>query len=171
SIKIRKSDDNSIKLNIRKDSHGSSSLAARERAKQINYTYQLGANEILLDEYLTTATSNKARNQEVTTTIYVPEDKVLMFDESTRGHIGRGIRNDQDLYRSSIIGYTWIMGDDGELKCQDCPEDVESEEEESEKIIIDKNGININVEDGADSFKMKIDQNGVEIKAEEKDNN
>ncbi|MGX1929317.1 PspC domain-containing protein [Flagellimonas sp. 2504JD4-2] len=169
-IKVRKSDDAYVKLNIRKDSHGSSTLAARERAKQINYNYELAENEVVLDEYLTTSPSNKARNQEVTTTIYIPEGKVVSFEESTRGHIGRGIRNDRDLYRSGIVAYTWIMGEDGELKCQDCPEEIEDEDEERERVIIDKNGINIDVEDGADSFKMKLDENGLEIKAEEKDN-
>ncbi|MGW9686737.1 PspC domain-containing protein [Flagellimonas sp. 2504JD1-5] len=171
-IKIRKSDDGYVKLNIRKDSHGSSTLAARERAKQINYGYELTENEVVLDEFLTTSPSNKARNQEVTTTIYIPEGKVISFEESTKGHIGRGIRNDRDLYRSGIVEYTWIMGEDGELKCQDCPEEeIQQDNEEEGTIIIDKNGIDINVEDGADSFKMKIDEDGLEIKAEEKNNN
>ncbi|WP_420323000.1 PspC domain-containing protein [Flagellimonas sp.] len=171
-IKIRKSDDGYVKLNIRKDSHGSSMLTARERAKQINYGYELTENEVVLDEFLTTSTSNKARNQEVTTTIYIPEGKVITFEESTRGHIGRGIRNDRDLYRSGIVEYTWIMGEDGELKCQDCPEEeIQQDNEEEGTIIIDKNGIDINVEDGSDSFKMKIDEDGLEIKAEEKNSN
>ncbi len=172
SIRIRKSDDDYVKLNIRKDSHGNSTLAARERAKQINYDYELTSNTIILNEYLTTAASNKARNQEVTTTIYIPEGKVLAFEESTRGHIGRGIENDHNLYRNGIIDYLWVMGDDGELKCQDCPEDVEVEEEtEEDNITIDKNGVNVNIEDGADSFKMKIDEDGIQIKAGDNNDN
>ncbi|WP_136468837.1 PspC domain-containing protein [Flagellimonas onchidii] len=172
SIRIRKSDDDYVKLNIRKDSHGNSTLAARERAKQINYDYELTSNTIILNEYLTTAASNKARNQEVTTTVYIPEGKVLAFEESTRGHIGRGIENDHNLYRNGIIDYLWVMGDDGELKCQDCPEDVEVEEEtEEDNITIDKNGVNVNIEDGADSFKMKIDEDGIQIKAGDNNDN
>ncbi|PWL38414.1 hypothetical protein DKG77_09095 [Flagellimonas aquimarina] len=174
-IKIRKSDDSSIKINIRKDSHGNTTLAARERAKQINYGYELFENEIILDEFLTTATSNKARNQEVTTTIYVPNGKVLQFEESTRGYIGRGVKNDQDYYRSGIVGYTWIMGENGELKCQDCPEKLDGDEDEDEdergKIIIDENGIDIDVQDREDAFKMKIDENGIKIRAGEKNDN
>nr|WP_298925011.1 PspC domain-containing protein [uncultured Allomuricauda sp.] len=173
-IKIRKSDDSSIKINVRKDSHGNTTLAARERAKQINYEYELFENEIILDELLTTATSNKARNQEVTTTIYIPRGKVLQFEESTKGHIGRGVKNDRDYYRSGIVGYTWMMGDNGELKCQDCPEELdidEDEDDEEGKIIIDENGIDIDIQDRDDAFKLKIDENGIKIKAGEKNDN
>lgn len=169
-IKVRKSEDDYLKLNIRKDSHGRTPIAARDRAKQINYAYELNENEIVLDEYLTTDPSNKARNQEVTTTIYVPEGKVLKFEESTRGYIGRGIKNDRDLYRSGIVGHVWVMGDDGELKCQNCPEEIEQEDEEDEggRIIINEDGINIDVQDEEDSFEMKIDEDGIKIKAGEK---
>ncbi|NNC61842.1 MAG: hypothetical protein HKO11_05875 [Eudoraea sp.] len=35
------------------------------------------------------------------------------------------------------------------------------------RIIIDEDGIDINVKDGGDSFKLKIDDRGVEIKADD----
>ncbi|UII75412.1 PspC domain-containing protein [Flagellimonas sp. HMM57] len=169
-IKLRKSDDSYLRLNIRKDSHGNTTLAARERAKQINYDYELMPNEILLDEFLTTSTSNKARNQEVTSTIYIPEGTVVQFAESVHGYVGRGIKNDQDYYRSSIVEYTWIMGEDGELKCQDCPERSNSYESEDEDghIIINEDGIDIDLEDGDDALKVKINEDGIKIKAKEK---
>lgn len=173
-IRIRQSDDEQVKINVRKDSQGSSVRAARDRAKNINYNYEVKENQILLDEHLTTDVSNKARNQEVTVTIYVPEGKILILKESTHGHIGRGIENDKDYYRSSMVGYTWIMGSDGELKCQDCPEEEEenpNESEEGGKIIIDENGVNIDIKDHNDSFEMKIGEGGIKVKAGEKNNN
>ncbi|SNZ00478.1 PspC domain-containing protein [Flagellimonas pacifica] len=171
-IKVRKSNEDYIKINVRKDAHGSSTLKARERAKQINYAYELLENEIILDEFLTTDTANKARNQEVTSTIYIPTGKTVQFEESTRGFIGRGIKNDKGYYRSGIVGYTWEMGEDGELKCQDCPMDEERDEnEDGGKIIIDENGVDIDIQDNNDEFKMKIDENGIKIKAGENKNN
>nr|WP_299389289.1 PspC domain-containing protein [Allomuricauda sp.] len=173
-IKLRKADDDVVSINIRKDSHGSTTPAARERAKKIEYGYELLDSEIILDDYLTTATSNKARNQEVTSTIYIPEGKYVQFDESTHGHVGRGIKNDRDYYRSSIIGHTWIMGSDGELKCLDCPDEPKTDMEEEEdggKIIIDENGVNIDIKDNNDQFQMKIDEDGVRIKTGEKNDN
>jgi hypothetical protein len=163
-----------VKINVRKDSQGSSVRAARERAKNINFNYEVIGNQIFLDEHLTTDVSNKARNQEVTVTIYVPEGKILILKESTHGHIGRGIENDKDYYRSSIVGYTWVMGSDGELKCQDCPEEDEEnpdENEEGGKIIIDENGVNIDIKDHNDSFEMKIGEGGIKVKTGDKDNN
>lgn len=174
-IKIRRSDDEQVKINVRKDSQGSSVRAARDRAKNVNFGYEVIGNQIILDEHLTTDVSNKARNQEVTVTIYVPEGKTVFFRESTHGHIGRGIENDKEYYRSSIVGYTWVMGSDGELKCQDCPEDDDEENpdenEEGGKIIINEDGVNIDIKDKHDSFEMKIDEDGIKVKAGEKNNN
>ncbi|MEO9511526.1 MAG: PspC domain-containing protein [Flavobacteriaceae bacterium] len=172
-LKIRRTEDGQMKINIRKDSHGSSNLAGRERAKEINYGFQQLGNEIVFDKYLTTDSSNKARNQEVTATVFIPTGVTLKFGESTKGHIGRGIKNDQDYYRSGIIGYTWIMGNDGELKCQDCPEELDLDDNDDDgneggKIIIDENGIDIDLQDRNDAFKVKIDEDGIKIKAGEK---
>ncbi|WP_313783414.1 PspC domain-containing protein [Flagellimonas profundi] len=122
-IKVRKSDTDSISINIRKDADGSSTPAARDRARNIEYAYTIDGNEIVLDKYLTTEIANKARNQEVTITIYVPESMTVYFDDSTTRYIGRGIDNDQGFYRSGMAGQYWLMKDDGELKCLDCPED------------------------------------------------
>ena len=171
-IKLRKSEDSIIKIDIRKDAHGSTTLEARDRAKEINYAYTVSGNEIIFDEHFTTDPSNKVRDQEITSTVYIPEGGIVRFDESTTGHLGSGIRNDRDYYRSRIIGHTWIMDEDGELKCQNCPEEeIEEEEEEGGKIIINEDGLNIDVKDRNDSFEMKIDEDGIKIKAgENKDN-
>ncbi|WP_318309064.1 PspC domain-containing protein [Flagellimonas crocea] len=171
-IKIRKSDTDSISINIRKDADGSSTPVARDRARNIEYAYTIDGNEIVLDKYLTTETSNKARNQEVTVTIYVPESMTVYFDNSTSRYIGRGIENDQGFYRSGMAGQHWVMNEDGELRCLDCPEDEDEEESNGDgKIIINEDGIDINIQDDQDSFEMKINEDGVKVKAKEKSNN
>ncbi|MHA7864561.1 PspC domain-containing protein [Flagellimonas marinaquae] len=171
-IKIRKADSDSISINVRKDADGSSTLAARDRAKNITYEYSIDGNEIVLDKYLTTETANKARNQEVTVTIYIPEGKTVYFDDNTSRYIGRGIDNDQGYYRSGIAGQYWLMDDDGELQCLDCPEDDDDEDNNGKgKIIINEDGIDIDIKDDQDSFEMKINEDGVKVKANEKSNN
>ncbi|MBO0329434.1 PspC domain-containing protein [[Muricauda] lutisoli] len=170
-VKVRKSDTDSISINIRKDADGSSTPAARDRARNIEYAYTIDGNEIVLDKYLTTETSNKARNQEVTITIYVPESMTVYFDSSTTRYIGRGIDNDQGFYRSGMAGQYWLMKDDGELKCLDCPEDDDEESDGNGKIIINEDGIDIDIKDDQDSFEMKINEDGVKVKAKEKSNN
>ncbi|WP_343485882.1 PspC domain-containing protein [Allomuricauda sp. d1] len=170
---VKKSEDSVLRISIRKDSHGKTFKEARERASKVNYNYAFSNNEIVLDEFLTTATSNKARQQEVRATLYVPVGKVIMFDKTTKGHIDRGTKNDRDYYRSRIADHTWIMGEDGELKCQECPEDNNednwNDDDEDARFIIDEDGIDINVKDADDSFEMKIDEDGVRIKAKEND--
>ncbi|MCB0373532.1 MAG: PspC domain-containing protein [Muricauda sp.] len=171
-IRVRKSDDDNVNITVRKDADGSSIVTARDRARNINFGYEVSGNEIILDEYLITDSSNKARNQEVTMTITIPEGQVIRFEESTRGHIARGIQNDRDYYRSGIVGYVWTMDKDGELKCQNCPEiDVDEDNDGNGKIIINEDGIDIDIKDENDSFEMKINEDGIKVKAGEKSNN
>ncbi|MDT0607075.1 PspC domain-containing protein [Croceitalea rosinachiae] len=186
---IKKSKDTMARLNIRKDSHGPTFEKARERAKMVDYGYSVDGNVITLDDYLTTVSENKARQQEIRTTILIPEGKVISFGEYVSGHVGRSTRNDRDYYRSDIVDYLWVMGSDGELKCQNCPIDSYggsdddgdgkiiinedgidikiNDRDEQGKIIINEDGIDIDVKDRNDSFKMKIDEDGVEIKTED----
>ena len=58
------------------------------------------------------------------------------------------------------------MDDKGELECLDCPEDENEEEFDGNgKIIINEDGIDINLQDDQDSFEMKINEDGVKVKA------
>jgi len=185
---IKKSKDTIARLNIRKDSHGPTFEKARERAKKVDYGYNVNGNIITLDDYLTTVSENKARQQEIRTTVLIPEGTVVSFGEYVSGHVGRSTKNDRDYYRSDIIDYTWIMGSDGELKCQDCPVksfeydddndgkiiinedgiDIKiNDRDEKGKIIINEDGIDIDVQDRNESFKLKVDEDGVEIKTED----
>ncbi|MAU16305.1 MAG: hypothetical protein CMH46_12300 [Muricauda sp.] len=173
-IKIRKSDDDTMSVAVRKDADGNSTLAARDRARNIEYGYSIDGNQIVLDKYLTTETSNKARNQEVTITIYVPESTTIYFDHSTNRYIGRGIKNDQGYYRSGLVDHFWLMDKDGELNCLDCPDSDEDDEDDNNgngKIIINEDGIDIDIKDNQDSFEMKINEDGIKVKAREKSNN
>jgi len=188
-IDIKKSKDALARINIRKDSHGPTFEKARERAKQIDYGFTLNENVLTLDDFLTTNSKNKARQQEVRAIITIPAGKVISFSESTENHIGRGTKYNRDYYRNDIVDYLWVMGNDGELKCQNCPidsfDDNDDDDEgkirineegidirindsdEQGKIIINEDGIDIDVKDRNDSFKMKVDEDGVEIKTDD----
>ena len=169
---IKKSEDSLVRLNIRKDSHGNTFKAARDRAKEISYQYRANGNEIILNNLLSTDYSNKARQQEVHSTIFIPVGSYISFDESTEEHIGRNIKNDRDYYRREITEHTWRMGQDGELKCLNCPIAEEEKNDDNDdgngKIIINEDGIDIDLNNDQDSFKVKIDEDGVKIKTGEK---
>src|SRR5690606_5633787 len=170
-LKVRKSDNGLVSLSIRKEANGHNTLVARERAKNILFGHSFVDNEIVLDEYLSTDVSNKARNQEVTATIHIPEGRVLRFEESTKYRIGRGIKNDRNYYRTGLVGHLWVMGQDGELKCQDCPEEKKKEESDRNKILINEDGVDIDIRDRKDSFEMKIDKDGIKVKTGEDKHN
>ena len=167
---ITKSTDTLAYLKIRRNADGSSLSDARERASNILYSYALEGNTLSLNNYLTTALENKVRDQEVRVTLSVPEGTLVRFEPGMRRYIGRLTRYDKDIYRGDLVDYLWLMKSNGELECQDCPENMNGRLEWSDdegRIIIDEDGIDINVKDGGDSFKLKIDDRGVEIKADD----
>ncbi len=166
-VDIKRAKDSLPSLRIRKDAEGSSFNEARDRAGQINYNYSLSGHTLMLNDYFTTDAKQKIRNQEVRITLFLPEGKTVRFNEQARYHLGRGTRYDKDLYRSDIVDYYWRMGPAGKLICLNCPADVEEDYEEDSQIIIDENGVNINIQDRDDSFKLKIDDDGVQVKTEE----
>ncbi len=168
---INKSTDSLSYIRIRKDANGSSTSDARERAGNIQYSYSLEGNTLSVSNYLYTAIKNKVRDQEVRVTLSVPSGTYLRFDAGMRRYLGRVTRFDREMYRGNIVDHLWIMGRNGELECLDCT-DIRrgvrwDNEDEDGRIIIDEEGIDINVKDGGDSFKLKIDENGVEIKADD----
>jgi hypothetical protein len=169
---INKSADSIVQIKIRKDADGSSFSEARERAGKIDYGYAVEGNTIVLDNFLTTAIESKARDQEVRSTISIPVGTVVTFEMGARRYIGRITRYDQDMYRGEIVDYQWVMQENGRLHCLDCPEDLKSSDwdDEEGRIIINEDGIDINVNDNGESFEMKIDENGVKIKSNENRN-
>jgi phage shock protein PspC (stress-responsive transcriptional regulator) len=168
---ITKSADTLTYLKIRKNADGSSLADARSRAENIDYTYSLDGNTLALDNYLTTAIENKVRDQEVRVTLSVPPGTIIRLDPGMRRYLGRITRYNKDMYRGDMVDYHWQMKVNGELECLDCPEEVRDRVRWNEngegRIIIDEEGIDINVKDGGDSFKLKLDENGLEIKADE----
>lgn len=172
-LSLKKSKDSIVRIKIRKDANGSSFNEAKEIAGNIEYSYAVEGNSIVLDNFLTTAMTNKFRDQEVWVTLFIPEDKIILLDDSlgcsglgTR--LGLRIRNDKDMSRCDVPDYIWLMGADGELKCQDCPETMDdNDDEENNHVIINEDGIDIDIKGNGDSFEMKIDENGVKIKAGE----
>jgi len=168
-LSVKKSKDSVIRIKVRKDANGSSFIEAKEIAGNIDYSYAVEGNAIILDDFLTTSMSNKFRDQEVWVTLFVPEGKTIQFDNESVRCIRMGTRNDSDMGRCEVPDYIWIMGADGELKCQDCPEKIENENENDNDnhIIINEDGINIDIKDNGDSFEMKINQDGVKIKADD----
>lgn len=167
-FRIRKSTDSIIRVEIRKEANGPSFARAKETAEVIEYDYTLQGNGIMFNNYLQIPGNSKFNDQEVRVNLFVPIGTVLTYD---RGE-GRSwvMRADTDRNTNDLDGYTWEMGSDNELKCLDCPAEMEYDEDSNNRVRINEDGIDININDtDGESFKMKIDENGVRINAKDND--
>jgi hypothetical protein len=160
---VKKSEDSLVQVKVRKDADGSSFVDARQRAEKIDYSYSVVGNSLVMDNFFTTDTENKVRDQEVNLIIYVPEKTVIKFQGNTRNHIGWGTRNNRDLYRGDLSDHIWKMDGEGILECLDCSEEMDRDKNKDGHIIIDENGVDININDNHENIKVKIDENGVRI--------
>jgi len=161
---IKKSQDSTMRVSVRKEANGSSHNEARGVAEQIEYNYTMKGNNLRFDDFLTANDNSTFNEQEVRVNLYLPVGTNLKYTpSSSRNWTLRGDRDRGDL---DLENATWKMGEDGELKCQACPEEESEEEDEDDNHIrINEDGIDINVQDNGESFKMKIGEEGVEIKS------
>ncbi|MFS4457150.1 PspC domain-containing protein [Maribacter sp. 2304DJ31-5] len=183
-FRIEKSKDSIFRLEIRKEADGPSFSKAKETAGQIDYDYQMTENTLILNSFLTTDSNNKFKDQEVKVNLYVPVGTILNYEP---GEVRSWVmRADTNTDIADLENHIWKMSASSELECLDCPENMMDEDDnnririnengidinindngEKGKIKINENGIDIDVKDNGESFKMKLDENGLKIKTEE----
>ncbi|MFT4833111.1 MAG: phage shock protein PspC (stress-responsive transcriptional regulator) [Psychroserpens sp.] len=166
---IKKSEDSLIHIKVRKDADGSSYENAKRRADKINYSHTVQGNNLFLDNFLTTPSENKVRDQQVYLTIYVPVNTPLALNKSTQYHMGWGTENDRDLNRRDLFNYTWKINSNDVLQCLDCPEDMNGEMngDQNGHIKIDEHGVDIDIMNKDDKIRVKINEKGVQIKSDD----
>jgi hypothetical protein len=79
---IRKSYDGNTKLEIRKQSQGRNKLAAFHYAENIKYEINIADSLIILNHYFTIEPKDDWKNQQLDIFLYVPENTIIIFDES-----------------------------------------------------------------------------------------
>ena len=164
---ILKSNDTVGRISIRKEANGPSYDEARNIAKKIKYEYTQTGNMLNFNNFLTTADKNSFNEQEVRVNIYLPVGQMMKY--TATNNRDWTIRAQTDRAIDGLDGYIWKMGDDGMLKCQECPEEeVHEDDEGNNHIRINGDGIDININDeNGESFKMEINEDGVKIKAKD----
>ena len=173
NYRIRKSKDSLFHIEVKKDASGSSFNRAKATASEINYAYKTSGNDIFLDDFATSDKRNKFKNQTIRTILFIPEGAILKLGETNRMWWRFYAENDRDMRGEEMPNHTWVMTKQGILSCLDCPEEepVEEDVEDMENNIkVNKDGIDININDNGESFKMKIDENGVDIQAHDNAN-
>ena len=125
---VRLSDSTETYVKIRKRGQGRNRNKAKENAKRIDYDFKLTDNKLQLNDYFLTDTKFSFIDKKLEIIIYIPKDKVVHFDESTKNFISYKIRTTNDMYNRNMADQEFLMTDEG-LKCLDCDESEKSENE------------------------------------------
>ncbi len=165
-LNIYSSDNDEVKVKVRKKSQGQNRTAARENAEQIGYDFNVLENDLKLNGYFLTNIQNKFREQKIYIDLYLPEDQIIYLDKSTRSFL-YDISNIQDLYDRDMAKHYFKMTEEG-LTCLDCDSiEVHSDnnsDAESFNLKIDTDGVRIEINDNNnEKAKVKIDENGIVI--------
>lgn len=164
-IVVKSTTDSIGSISIEKSADGRDHDKARERAKNINYSYEINGNELALDSYLTTDSENKFSDQEIVVFLYLPEGSVANFSKNTKSYLNYYSRSGNIVQQKYANHHIKILED--AVECLDCP--IEDEDDDfsikvnTSKVKIDENGIEIK----ADDASLKIDTNGLKAEAED----
>ncbi len=177
---VKSTRDSIASLMIDKKASGSDYLLAKNRANAIDYSYEFKNNTLSLDGYFLTDISEKYREQAVELTLYLPEGSFLYADRNVYSYHRNSSRYRDILLNGQEEHYLEIL--DGETRCETClttkkesidyeyrvinwdDENWAEEWKKGNKIIINKDGIDINVNDLKDSVQVKLNKKGIKIK-------
>ncbi|SDE61573.1 phage shock protein C (PspC) family protein [Pricia antarctica] len=170
-VYLEKSKDTLAHIEMIKESDGSSFDRAEELATAIVYDYEIEGNTLFLNDFITTPRENRMMDQEIRVNLMLPEGTVLDFRNESNYRCWRfHFDNDRNLGGCDLQEFTWKMGADGELECQGCPESEITDTPEKNKISINKDGVDIDIQENGESFKLKINKEGINLKAKENEN-
>ena len=130
SFIIDKSDDNTLKINVRKRSAGRSRSDGARKAESLVYHYRFSGDTLLLDEYFSIPQGNKWSADNVTINVYIPDGTVIHFDKTAenmflRHHyyddewVTSSDTDEVDNFRSGNGKYFWVMTENGLRKQYD----------------------------------------------------
>ncbi|NND09980.1 MAG: PspC domain-containing protein [Flavobacteriaceae bacterium] len=161
---VRSTKDSMASISVEKIADGRTYEDAKDRARAIEYGYELKDNTLLLDSYLTTDFDNKYRDQSVELTLYLPEGTTVYADDNTYSYHRNDSYYNDILKNGTEEHYQKVIEDD--MICLDCDED----NKEKDDIMEDSSGLRIN-EDGVqlkgEKGSLKIDDEGIKAKSED----
>jgi len=123
-LNINNSDDNSLRVNLRKRSAGRSRSDATRKAEGLLYNYRIAGDTIFVDEYFTIPAGSKWSFDDIRVNLYIPEGTEVHFDKTTENMFRRHYydhnewdwnsdSNDREYIRSGSGDYSWIMTENG----------------------------------------------------------
>jgi phage shock protein PspC (stress-responsive transcriptional regulator) len=166
NLDIRRADGETAYIKIRRESEGKSRKHANDEAQAIEYEFNLTDKNLLLDGYYLSDLKNMFREQLVDIKLYLPLDAVIYLDANTRTYLD-DVDNVQNIYDRDMPKNYFKMTEEG-LYCLDCDPTIFSAEyknsEDYFRLNINRDGVEISVQDGDEDAEVTIDENGIEIK-------
>ncbi len=162
---VKSTKDPVAKIKINKTAKGSTYEKAKERAQDINYSYSLINNELLLDNYLTVPNDTQIKDQRVEITLYIPVGSVLYADSNTYDyHSNNTSRYNDILDHGQEEQYLKVLKN--KLECIDC----DSKKESQLKVNINNDNSSLKIDDEgleakSKTMKLKVDDQGVKAKS------
>lgn len=164
---IKPSSDEKVYLKISKLGKGANFDDAKANAKAIKYDYTVLQNRLTLSKEAITNLENEWKGQQLYLNLFIPEGMTVIADASTKR-----------LNRNAWDEATSLNHKEGKavtmrnklLSCISC-DSSETLYEEDKGNYINNNGINLNFNDGNDTFHIKVDENGVRIKGKSDNEN
>ena len=164
NVDVKTTDKSNAFVKIRKESTGKNRLDANNDAEAIEYQFNLTEKDLLLNGYFLTDFKNKFKDQLIDITVYIPINTVVYLDNSTRTFLD-DVDNIQNIYDRDMPKHYYKMTENG-LECLDCDSAIFGDDYKKEqfKLKIDKDGVQMNINDGDKKADVKIDENGIVIK-------
>jgi phage shock protein PspC (stress-responsive transcriptional regulator) len=171
-IRIEKSEEKYAYIQIEKEAKGKSLSEAKKRADAIKYSYKIVGNQLIFDNYLTTDSKNKFRDQEIEITLYLPKGTLLKPDDSMRHYDYTD--SDYFLWHPDSSNDVFRV-EDNKIKCLNClrdenDNDVDYDDDDETNVTINEDGVSIEsdtVIKTKKNFKeLKINKDGIIIKTE-----
>lgn len=157
SFEVLPTDATTPYVRIEKVAVGKTAGEANARAQKIAYGFKIEGNQLLLNNYWTTAINNKFRQQEVTVYLYLPKGVKFKTDRSVR-HYDDSDNSYFNMHHSSE-DYVYLV-EENQVKCTNCPPDEDEYDDVIETETIEKVNDSVN--------KVTVHVNGVKIIREEK---
>jgi phage shock protein PspC (stress-responsive transcriptional regulator) len=119
-LNINTSDDNSVRVNVRKRAAGRSRSDATRKAEGLLYNCRIEGDTVYIDEYFTVPAGTKWSFDNVRVNLYIPEGTEVHFDRTTENMLRRHFSgdwffdsDDKEYVRSGSRDYYWVMTEDG----------------------------------------------------------
>jgi phage shock protein PspC (stress-responsive transcriptional regulator) len=132
-LNINNSEDNSLRIDVRKRSTGRSKVDATNKAESLSYYYRMSGDTLYLDEYFSIPSDTKWSIDNVGVNLFIPEGTLVHFDQTTENMFRAHHHNDEEWgwdhnseereYVSSGNGkYLWVMTQEGLRRKSELPE-------------------------------------------------